>query len=69
MKTFYLLALKDNGNKVICEFDCSTEEQAIYYFNNIMSLDVEGKTIPLQLNDRGYQKVGEVSYCIAESLK
>lgn len=52
------------GNRTINEYVGETETEAIQYFNEFGSAFHE----PVQLNADGYQKVGEVSYCVAEEF-
>jgi len=54
----YPIDYRAGGNKVLLEKTCKTQKEAVDYF---------GAWYPsLRLNNEGYCKVGEVSYCVAE---
>lgn len=65
LKHYYLLKLFpcgnfSSGNQVLAEYDAESKYHAIEYFR---------KNNSLALNDQGYVKYGEISYCIAERYK
>jgi hypothetical protein len=68
MKKFYLLKLfpcvnlggfSCSGNKVINEFNALTKLDAVEAFQYLRP--------DLKLDNEGYAKHGEISYCVAES--
>jgi hypothetical protein len=65
MKKFSLeKCVPGQGNRTINEYSGNSETEAIQYFNSC------GNTIhePVQLDVDGYQKIGEVTYCVAEEF-
>ena len=61
MKKFYFLYLENNSNKVLLECSRHTKTEARYYFQNYYP--------HLKLDNDGYAKAGNVSYCIAEAFQ
>jgi hypothetical protein len=59
MTRYAFLRLQYNANKVIADCETSTLEEAVEKFRKMC-----GDT--LMLDDSGYGKIGDVSFCIAE---
>ena len=57
IKRYYLLKCHNNSNMVIAEEECVTITGAISSFKG---------TFPnLKLDEHGYYKIGDVTYCVA----
>lgn len=60
MKKYVLLRLENNANKVLDEKYAMNYEEAIQIFN---------RDSMIRLDNKGYLKIGKITYCIAEAHK
>ncbi len=63
MKKYYLLRLVNNSNFVLYETESPDRARAIAEFKSLFQGNPEFSHI--NLDDDGYAKVGNVSYCVA----
>ncbi len=66
MKTYYLLRLENNANTVLRECEAKDLAEAVKFFNSTFRLFNGTGQVPFGLNDNGYRKTGEITYCVAE---
>jgi hypothetical protein len=59
MKRYFLLRLQYNANRVITECDVATWAWAL----KTLQADC-----PVKLDEMGYAKNGDITYCVAEGL-
>ena len=60
MKKFALLKLKYNANQVVADHECIVIAEAIQYFKQLSQLP---------LDEHGYYKNGETTFCVAEYFR
>jgi hypothetical protein len=60
MKTYCLLLLRNNANTAIAEIEATSKAAAVQHFQLAKP--------ELKLNEAGYAKHGNTSYCVAEQF-
>lgn len=70
MKKYALLVLRNNANRVLAETTANSDAEAIAFFNSYVTVTYSGEGEErLNLDQNGYRKSGEITYCIAQYLR